>query len=66
MTVGQLTSVIYGMTKICVIFGNDGDFCERVDGVWEGYVPENLLDMTVGGSTIDPAFEENVLIIYAK
>ena len=54
------------MTKICVIFGNNGDFCERVDGVWEGYVPENLLDMTVDGITIDPAFEENVLIIYAK
>ena len=66
MTVGQLTSVIYGMTKICVIFGNNGDFCERVDGVGKEDVPGNLLDMTVDGSAIDPAFEQNVLIIYAK
>ena len=41
-------------------------FVNGVEGVWEGYVPENLLDMKVDGSTIDPAFEENVLIIYAK
>ena len=66
MTIGQFTSVIYGMTKICVIYNKDGDFCERVDGAWEGNVPDNLLDMTVDGSTVDPAFEENVLIIYAK
>ena len=31
MTVGQFISAIYGMTKICIIFRKNGDFCERID-----------------------------------